>query len=851
MSGMIDIDVTAAVSAVADLALKGTLVLAAAGLAALMLRRASASARHLAWAIGFGGLLALPVLGLALPAWRLPILPAEPVPAAFAVTTEPVRETRTADAAQPIIHPASRTASATQGVGSTESAAPAAAPGNGRLDALRGLALVAWMVGAALALLRLAVSLTRVRREARTARRLTAGPAAELRDRLVWRMGIDRPVTLLEGAAGCMPLTWGIVRPRILLPTGTEAWPADRLEAVLTHELAHVRRRDCAWQLVAEAACALHWFNPLAWAAARRMRLESEHACDDQVLMAGSAGADYAGHLLDVARTLRPPRAAVLAAVPMARPSQLRTRMLAVLSAERARGPVPMRLAAPALLGAGVLLALIAALTPSRAGAAEPFGVSPAPCFVPVRGSTFDEASDDRGGRSMWWSTGSCRGEARIEGAVRFTDDFTAVRSVAPGGMFRLALRDGGRVTEVVVRAGAGGGIHPSIRLNGLAQPWDAEAERWLAAALPELMAVTGYGADHRAAALLARLAADAVGGGTERARELRGEYADALLDGGLDPATLRMALDRVAAMENVSAIPDLLQRAAPALPADPGVHAAYLRAAGRIDGGAQLRRTLIALTDAADPGRAAWSDLFRQARRLGTGREMGLLLAEIASALPADAEVQAMYLDAARGMESAAELRRALGALLATRRLQAAMQARLLDQAAPLDGREMELLLTRGAPNLSREARVEEAYRAAAARIADPEARARALAAYDAPAQAVRDTIPIDRLDDPEATTILSHSDRTAPGSPRFTLLSRNTLLTRDRDAVQRIEAGGWLVFREQAGAVTRRVRVTPGADGALRYSWSGDFNGVDREAWMRRVFTHFADKTGSSRHW
>ena len=108
---------------------------------------------------------------------------------------------------------------------------------------------------------------------------------------------------------GCMPLTWGIARPRVLLPAGTEAWPADRLEAVLTHELAHVRRRDCAWQLVAEAACALHWFNPLAWAAARRLRLESEHACDDQVLIAGSRGADYAGHLLDVARTLRPPRA--------------------------------------------------------------------------------------------------------------------------------------------------------------------------------------------------------------------------------------------------------------------------------------------------------------------------------------------------------------------------------------------------------------------------------------------------------------------------------------------------------------------------------------------------------------
>ncbi|HEX2209268.1 MAG TPA: M56 family metallopeptidase, partial [Longimicrobium sp.] len=302
MSGMMALDVTAAAGAVGDLALKGTLVLAVAGLAALALRRASASARHLAWALGFGGLLALPVLGLALPSWRLPILPAEPVPAATAVSAEPLREMKTADAARSIVHTPSRPSAAPQPAEPIRTAAPAADARGWRWDVLGGLAVAAWMLGAALALLRLATSVTRVRREGRTARPLADGPVAELRDRLVWRMGIDRPVRLLEGAPGCMPLTWGIVRPCVLLPADTEAWPADRLEAVLTHELAHVRRRDCAWQLVAEAACALHWFNPLAWAAARRMRLESEHACDDQVLIAGSRGADYAGHLLDVAR---------------------------------------------------------------------------------------------------------------------------------------------------------------------------------------------------------------------------------------------------------------------------------------------------------------------------------------------------------------------------------------------------------------------------------------------------------------------------------------------------------------------------------------------------------------------
>ncbi|HEV3049653.1 MAG TPA: M56 family metallopeptidase, partial [Longimicrobium sp.] len=464
MSGLIHVDTVAALSAVADLALKGTVVLAAAALATLALRRASAAARHLVWTLAFGGLLALPVLGVAVPRWQIPILPArEALPSLAATPAEPARQPVAISPAQPVVQAAQETAPAPRFVGRT---APAAVDWDAVRDALGGTALLAWMLGALLALVRLAASVTRVRREARSARPLTEGPAVEMRGRLVWRLGIDRPVVLLQGPEGCMPLTWGIQRPRVLLPAGSEAWPAERLEAVLTHELAHVRRLDCAWQLVAEAACALHWFNPLAWAAARRLRLESEHACDDQVLLTGSCGADYAEHLLDVARTVCPPRGALLAAVPMARPSQLITRLHAVLSAERARGPVPTRLAVPALLGGGALLALIAALTPARAGAAEPFTITPEACGRRGAG-TLDEETDDDGVRTLEWSGRGCSGTARIQGGVRFADDFTAVRSVRPGGLFHLSMRDGERETEIVIRADADGRLHRGIRNGG------------------------------------------------------------------------------------------------------------------------------------------------------------------------------------------------------------------------------------------------------------------------------------------------------------------------------------------------------------------------------------------------
>jgi hypothetical protein len=364
----------------------------------------------------------------------------------------------------------------------------------------------------------------------------------------------------------------------------------------------------------------------------------------------------------------------------------------------------------------------------------------------------------------------------------------------------------------------------------------------------------TGYAADVRAATVLAQQGAEAVVGATDlgRGEAVRAEYVDALLGPGLDPAAMRAALDRLATLENYDGVPDLLVRVAERLALDPQAHAAYLRAATRIRDEGDLRRVLVALVGTGQLRQPGWMELFRQSRRIGSQRELRLLLGSVALALPADRQVQAEYFGAAQRMEGDADRRRAMVALVGGGRADVTTQVRVV-AATPLlqSPAEREQMLTQLAPVLTRDARVESAFRAAA-RSVDDAARARVMRAWSSAetSPVASDSMPSDRLNDPDATTILIHEDRSAGDGTDLILLARNVQLTSDRTGIARISADGWVVFREE-GSSSRRVRVTPSATGELRHEWSGDFDGIDREAWLQRMFTHFADSTRPNRRW
>lgn len=97
------------------------------------------------------------------------------------------------------------------------------------------------------------------------------------------------------------PQTRGVFRPTIALPPYMRSWKGDRIHVVLLHEQNHIKQRDPLFSLVAHVTCALYWFNPGVWWAARALERECELACDDAVLSAGVKPSTYADVLATAA----------------------------------------------------------------------------------------------------------------------------------------------------------------------------------------------------------------------------------------------------------------------------------------------------------------------------------------------------------------------------------------------------------------------------------------------------------------------------------------------------------------------------------------------------------------------
>jgi beta-lactamase regulating signal transducer with metallopeptidase domain len=340
------------IAALVAIAIK-SLVIASATLALLALFRGrSAAHKSLIAHSGLAALLLLALAPLALPAWQVE------APAALSAnaTTE-----------APVVPSLVRS--------SDQIAVPASAP-SASLDETRDIALppgsalaAAYAIPAIVLLLITLLALGRLVALRARAEVLVDGTWLSAMARAQRRMGFKHGTALLTSDDLRSPISWGLMRPVILL-NGPAVAAAEDAEAIISHELAHVARLDWAKLLLARLATALFWFNPLVWILAREAHQLREEAADDLVLAADIAGTDYAQLLVGVARHECP--ALLLGAHGVApSKSSLTRRVARVLDAATPRSPVSRAFASSVLAGAVLLSAPLAALTLSTADPAR------------------------------------------------------------------------------------------------------------------------------------------------------------------------------------------------------------------------------------------------------------------------------------------------------------------------------------------------------------------------------------------------------------------------------------------------------------------------------------------------
>ncbi|MEM7625009.1 MAG: M56 family metallopeptidase [Planctomycetota bacterium] len=354
-------------------ALRATVVLAFAGALVALLRRSPASMRHDCWALGLAAALAVPVVAVCCPGlnWIPPgsadlvaaaVAPSESS-ASEALIDAPAASAVVADSAPPEAIPPRESA--------TSPSVPARGGGGGwvvRATPWAGLA--AWSVGFVVMLVPLvrgALALARLRRRCPVSEDPGLSDVLRVSAR---ELGVGRLPKVLVGSCIDMPMCVGFWRPVVMLPAEAPGWDRDRLESVVRHELAHLRRQDLRTQWLACVARAVFWFHPLVWIAHRQMMRLREQACDDLVLAGGRDPAGYARHLLDLASGVRVAPTLNIVGIAMARPSTLEVRLRSILDpgVNRRRVGRPARLLLVSVVAATTVLVAASGVR----GAAEP-----------------------------------------------------------------------------------------------------------------------------------------------------------------------------------------------------------------------------------------------------------------------------------------------------------------------------------------------------------------------------------------------------------------------------------------------------------------------------------------------
>ncbi|MEM8524048.1 MAG: M56 family metallopeptidase [Bacteroidota bacterium] len=309
--------------------IKSTLILLLATALALALKKSSASLRHLVISLSLIALLLLPAFQYFTPAIEVEI----PIVEQLELKTLPLVWEENTAANLPLETVEKESPEFIQQnvyVPNTEAYLPTIEESKGLalfqmdMDVKEALFWI-WIVGSSLSLLRMLVQMARVWRTSNKSETISIDVAA-------LGLSLNRNIRFLSNASIQTPMTFGLFKPKILLPKDAQNWPAEQLKIVLLHELAHIKRQDYLLHLIGLLTLSLFWFHPLVWLLQKWQQSEREKACDEYVLKQGISKTNYAESLVQVARNMLSKKThRWQSSLPLAANSETKKRVLAIL----------------------------------------------------------------------------------------------------------------------------------------------------------------------------------------------------------------------------------------------------------------------------------------------------------------------------------------------------------------------------------------------------------------------------------------------------------------------------------------------------------------------------------------
>jgi beta-lactamase regulating signal transducer with metallopeptidase domain len=543
----------------------------------------------------------------------------------------------------------------------------------------------------------------------------------------------------------------------ILLPAWCDGLPSDAQRALLAHELAHIERQDPRWRLCDAIAVALLAGFPFARQAQSRLHDLSEFACDAEAARrSGSprALAECLAHCLEHALTHTP-----ALAVAMATPARG-----VVVRVQRLLEEHPMFwntwstrsrvIAIAAVVAVSLILPGIAVTVAAERGKND--------TSISIRSSTSLFGHDSI---SASYSGGDRKLKIGIEGDVQFNDAETAVTRISEGGELHIVeVRDG--IKRELRLQPEGNGFARLYRVDGDDAPYDAAAEKWLAAILPDIFRTTGLDAEARLKRILARggveavlaeialihsdyVSANYIGGlfaqaeldtvqidrvvalmaAIESDYELRRALTPALAAGVQSEASQVRVLALAADMESDYECAELLIAASKQIPLDGARLAAWSAATADIDSDYEQRRVLEALLAQKQKHPAHAELAIAMADSIGSDYEKRMLLEAAAGLEVLD---RSAYVRVARSIGSDYERREALIHLLANGSIDKQVALDMIAAAGEIgsdyEAKELLLAIAKAMPS---DPQLIEAYRSVTRKLS-PYERGEAEAGLD-----------------------------------------------------------------------------------------------------------------------